>query len=130
MSMLHRVALFAAAAFVTGADKADPEPPKTAPPKADIRGVVKLVAPLKSKAYLGRVTIEGKKEDDTKRDKAAVMVAAAAKVYKWVGGKKVEARFEDIKPGCKVQCDFTAGPATSVALMRTSEILILESPKE
>jgi len=129
-----RVTMFAlllAAVSARAADPVDPEPPAITPGKADVRGEVKTVSALKSRLYLGRLMIDGKKEKDTSHEKASVLVLAAAKVYFWKGGKKVEATFADVKVGCKVQCVFTGPVAESFPVQgRTTELIIIESPKK
>ncbi len=129
MLFLRRLALVAVIASLLGADKVEPDPVK--PPKADIRGEVKSVAAVDAKAFIGRMMIDGKKEADTMYDKASVTVLRGAKIKKWVGGKAAEAKFEDIKVGCKIQCVFTGPVAESYPVQaRTMEVLILESPKK
>ena len=123
------------AALVLGADKAEPSPePDSPPPKADVRGEVKSIPPppVKSRLYLGRLLVEVKKEKDTTHDKAIVLVLNAAKVYRWKAGKKVEAKYEDIVVGCKIQAVFDgpAGGKGAVVSGRATEVLILSTPKK
>jgi len=129
MSMIRGIALLASLAFVMGADKAEPEPAK--PPKADVRGEVTSVSAVNGRATIGNMLIEGAKEKDTTHDKASVSVERGAKFFKWSGGKKVAAKFEDVKVGCKVQCDFNGPVRESYPVQAgTREVLILESPKK
>jgi beta-N-acetylhexosaminidase len=129
MKVAGGIVAFAVVVCLMGADRAEPEPAK--PPKADVRGEVKNVAAVDAKAFIGRMLVEGKKEADTGHDKASVTILRGAKIQKWVGGKAVDAKFEDIKPGCKVQCVFTGPVAESYPVQaRTKEILILECPKK
>jgi hypothetical protein len=133
MSLIRTMALLGLAAFTMAADKdgADPEPPPSTPGKADIRGMVTAIAPLGSKLYLGRLTVEGKKEKDTVHEKASVLVRRAAKVYLWKGGKKVDATFDDIKVGCKIQCTFIGTAAgTTPPTGRAVEVIILGPAKK
>jgi hypothetical protein len=107
---------------------ADAEP-KSKPPKADVRGKIETVS-LKG-GMVGRLLIEGTKEKDTQHDKASVRLTKATKVYKWVDGKKKEAKVEDLKKGATVQADFTGPVAESYPVQATAkEILILDAPKE
>ncbi|MBY0229022.1 MAG: hypothetical protein K2W96_07070 [Gemmataceae bacterium] len=123
--------LVLAVALVLGADKAEPEPKPAAPPKADIRGVVKMGTPVKIRGAVFRMMVEGKKEADTKHDKARVSLKPGGKVWLWKDGKKVAAAFKDIKPGCVVQCDFVGAVRESYPVQAdTDEILILSFPKK
>ena len=75
--------------------------------------------------------VEGKKEKDTGYDKASVTIRTGAKIYWWKGGKKVEAKFSDIKDGCVVQCLFVGGVRESYPVQATAgEVLILSAPKK
>lgn len=131
MSHVWKIALVSVVVVLTGADKAEPEPRPVKPPKADVRGTVKSVSALRARGLIGRMLIEGKKEADTGHDKASVTILAGATIEKWVGGKKVKAKFDDIKPGCVVQCVFTGPVAESYPVQaRTKEVLILGTPKK
>ena len=115
---------------------ADPEPePKTKPPKADVRGKIQSsILNPRGKVKVGTtgmILVEGTKEKDTQHDKASVRLTKATKVYRWVDGKKKEAKLEDLKKGATVQADFTGPVAESYPVQATAkEVLILESPKE
>ena len=123
--------LLLALALLMGADKAEPEPKPAKPPKADIRGTAKDVAGLRARGLVGRMLVEGKKEKDTGYDKASVTIRTGAKIYWWKGGKKVEAKFSDIKDGCVVQCLFVGPVDTSLPVKAlASEVLILSTPKK
>jgi hypothetical protein len=111
---------------LVGAD--NPEPTK-APPKADVRGKVTTLAVLRAKDLVGRIQVDGVKEKDTKYDRAVVTIPIKAKIYRWVDGKKTDAKFSDLKRGAKVQCVFTGAVAESNPVKaRASEVLILEVP--
>ena len=113
------------------ADKTDPEPAKKAPPKADIRGKVSSVTALRAQGLVGAISVDGKKEKDTQYDKASVKLTSSTKFYKWVDGKKKDAKFSDVKEGSKVQCVFTGPVAESYPVQATaSELIILEEPKK
>jgi beta-N-acetylhexosaminidase len=123
--------LFAAALALVAADKAEPEPKKVAPPKADVRGEVKKVTGLRAKDLVGNVLVEGSKEKDTQHDKASVTLTSKTKIYLWADGKKKDAKFTDVKEGSKVQCVFTGPVAESYPVQaRASEVIILEEPKK
>jgi hypothetical protein len=98
------------------------------PGKADVRGILTKITPIEDRPFLGRLMIEGTKEEDTAHATASVLVVKPANVYFWKDGTKVEATFDDIKVGCKVQCVFAAHATASVPPSgRTAEVLILES---
>ncbi len=131
MTVIRRLALLAALAFVMGADKPEPEPAPVKPPGASIRGEVKTVTPVKVKGLIGRLLVEGAKEKDTQVDSARVGLKAGGKVYFWKDGKKAEATFKDIKPGCVVQVDFVGIVRESLPVQAdTMEVLILSTPKK
>ncbi len=126
MSMLRLMALAAAALSLA----ADVEPAAKLP-KADVRGVVKDVGGLRAKDYVGRMTVEGKKEADTSYDAAVVLMKNDTKFYRWAGGKKTEAKFGDIANGCTVQCVFTGGVDDSKPVQaQASEVIILAPAKK
>src|SRR5215207_6482255 len=106
------------------ADKSEPEPAKKAPPKADIRGKVSGVAALRARGLVGRMSVDGKKEKDTEYDRASVTLTSTTKFYKWVGGKKKDAKFGDIKKGSVVQCNFVGPVAESYPVQaKAGEVL-------
>jgi hypothetical protein len=101
----------------------EPEPKPVAPPKADIRGEVESITG-------DRLRIVGTKEKDTQHDQAVVTVPRTAKVYLWKGGKKVAAKFADIKKSDLVQAIFTGDIRESFPIQATaSEVLILPAKK-
>jgi hypothetical protein len=112
-------------------DKADKDDPE----KADIRGLIANVSPsdddVKKKGFLGRLRVEGAKEKTTNYDKATVLITNKTKILKQDGKERKEAKFEDLKKGCKVQIDFTGAPvAQSYPVQATAEtVVILEEPK-
>jgi hypothetical protein len=106
----------------------EPEPKPVAPPKADIRGKAERVTALKGEQ--GSLHIVGTKEKDTQYDQAVVTVPATAKVYRWKGGKKVDAKFADIKKGDLVQASFTGDIRESFPIQATAtEVVILPATK-
>ncbi len=132
MSTLRSLALLAAVASATAAADPEPDPPAG---KADIVGEVKtfvLVDMFGGKmipAEAAQMLVEGKKGMGTAHAKANVLILREAAISRWQGGKKVAARLEDIKPGCKVQCVFK-GPArdTDPVTAWASEVVSLSSP--
>jgi len=96
--------------------------------KVDIRGQVTAVTPLKGK-LLGSVRIEGVKEKDTGYDKAVVKVTAATRVFKAAGGKRVPAKFEDVKVGSRVQARFTGRILESYPVQTTADWLVILEAK-
>src|SRR4051812_8258549 len=76
MSHSCTLTLVAALSFVLGAE---PDSPK--PGKADVRGIVTRITPINDRPFLGRLLIEGKKEEDTTHAKASVLVVKPAQVY-------------------------------------------------
>ena len=108
----------------------EPEPKPVAPPKADIRGKVEARMFFKGKAEQGTLRIVGTKEKDTQYDQAVVTVPSTAKIYTWKGGKKVDAKYDDIKKGDLVQVTFTGDIRESFPIQATaSEVLILPAKK-
>jgi beta-N-acetylhexosaminidase len=131
MSILLNAAVVLAALALAADDKADVEPAKKAPPKADVRGEITSLTPSRVRGTLGSIRVEGAKEKDTEHDKAVVRLPSTAKFFKWDNGKKVEAKFADLKVGSKVQCVFTGPVAESYPVQATgSEVIILEAPKK
>jgi hypothetical protein len=121
--------LFVAVLALLGADKAEPEPAKKGPPKADIRGKVTSAVPLRARDLVGRIGVEGVKEKDTQYDKAVVTIPGKAKVLRWLDGKEVPAKFSDLKVGSRVQCVFTGPVRESYPVQASAaEVLILEGP--
>lgn len=113
---------------------ADPEPKKPAPPKADVRGKIETVTLYagKTTGTVGTIRVEGAKEKDTQHDKAMVRIQGkSTRIYKWVDGKKKEAKLEDLKKGAKVQVQFGGPVAESYPVQGTAkEVLILETAKD
>ena len=86
---------------------------------------------VKARGLVGAMLIKGTKEKDTAYDQAAVSVPTTAKVYRWVKGKKLDAKFGDIKKGDRVQATFTGPVLESFPVQaKASEVIILEAPKE
>lgn len=130
--MLKKWSMLLVAVALLGADKKEPpaEPATKAPPKASIRGTIKSVSAVRRKGAVGVLSIDGKKEKDTQYDKATVTLVTGVKIYKWEDGKKKAAKFEDLKVGCVVQCDFSGPVRESYPVQSdTKEVLILSTPK-
>jgi Protein of unknown function (DUF3221) len=128
---LKALLLVAVLAAVVCARADDPEPAKKAPPKASIRGKVSSVTAVKVKGLVGRMSVDGKKEKDTEHDRASVKLTPTTKFYKWVDGKKKDAKFADVKKGSVVQCTFVGPVLESYPVQATAgEVLILEEPKK
>jgi len=107
------------------------EPETKAPPKADVRGTVKKLTVFRGQGSVGGILVEGSKEKDTTNDKASVTVTTATKIYRWVNGKKKDAKFTDIKEGSTVQCVFTGPVLESYPVQaKAGEVLILADPKK
>jgi beta-N-acetylhexosaminidase len=130
---IRSLALLTALLLIAAEQKAEPEPPKPAPPGADVRGEVKnlKLLPAKARGTVGTLLVVGVKEKDTSHDRAMVRLQADTKVYRWAEGKKKDAKVEDLKAGQKVQCVFTGPVAESYPVQATGkEVLILEEPKK
>src|SRR6476469_10320018 len=82
--------------------------------KISIRGTPASVSPAdedgKKSGILGTVLLEGRKDKDTEYDKAMVKVTKATRIFKLIGGDLKEASFDDLKPGVKMEIQFS-GPA-------------------
>jgi hypothetical protein len=132
--MRSKAFLLVAALAVAGlvcARADDPEPAKKAPPKASIRGKVSSLTVVKAKRLVGVMSVDGKKEKDTEHDRASVKLTPTTKFYKWVDGKKKDAKVADVKKGSVVQCNFVGPVAESYPVQATAgEVLILEEPKK
>jgi hypothetical protein len=121
MLLVSKAMLVLAVVALAGAD--------AAPPKADVRGKVTKAGALRAKGLVGFILVEGVKEKDTKYDKARVTIPSTAKIYRWIDGKKQDAKFSDIKRDARVQCVFTGAVKESDPVQaRASEVLILEVP--
>jgi hypothetical protein len=100
---------------------------------ADIRGKITNVSPAplsNSGNILGSILIEGAKERDTGIDKAMTRVVARTRLFKMQDGKKVEARFEDLKVGQTVEATFAGPVAESYPVQgAAAEIVILAQAK-
>jgi hypothetical protein len=100
---------------------------------ADIRGKITNVSPAplsNSGNVLGSILIEGAKERDTSIDKAMTRVTNRTRLFKMQDGKKVDARFEDLKIGLTVEATFAGPVAESYPVQGTAgEIVILAQAK-
>jgi hypothetical protein len=98
---------------------------------ADIRGKITSVSPANSQnpgAILGSVRVEGVKTRDTSVDKAVMRIMDRTRLFKMEDGKKVDAKFEDLKVGQTVEGTFSGPVAESYPVQGTAaEIVILKS---
>ncbi|MFQ3651857.1 MAG: DUF3221 domain-containing protein [Gemmataceae bacterium] len=130
MRLLTIGLLLVSALMVRAYPEPQPEPKEVPPPKADIRGNVEMLTVLKGRGVLGSLRIVGSKEKDTQYDQAVVRVPSTAKIYLWKDGKKVEAKFADLKKGDTVQAIFTGPVAESYPVQATAgEVLILPTKR-
>ncbi|HJZ92898.1 MAG TPA: hypothetical protein VKE40_18635 [Gemmataceae bacterium] len=85
--------------------------------KVSIRGTPASVSPAdeegKKSGILGTILIEGKKDKDTEYDKAMVKVTKATKIFQLVGKDLKPASFDDLKPGVKMEIEFSGPPDAS-----------------
>ena len=94
---------------------------------ADVRGKITNVSTSASGAVLGSILIEGKKEKDTSVDKAMTRITDKTAIFRMQNGKRVEAKFSDLKAGQTVEATFSGPVAESYPVQATAkEILILE----
>jgi hypothetical protein len=95
---------------------------------ADIRGKITNVSPANSPnpgANLGSVRVEGVKTRDTNVDKAVMRVMDRTRLFKMEDGKKVEAKFEDLKVGQTVEGTFSGPVAESYPVQGTAAELVI-----
>jgi beta-N-acetylhexosaminidase len=102
--------------------------------KADIRGSVTKITPAnddaKKRGLMGVVMVEGTKEKDTAYDKASIKITDKTTLKKVVGKERKDAKFEDLKQGCKVAATFTGPVLQSYPVQATAkEVIILEDAK-
>ena len=105
------------------------QPPGVSP---DIEGYVASVwgssADPRPGDVLGSILIEGELERGMPFDRASVTIREDTRIYDGRAGELVEARFEDLEVGQRVQAVFTGPVAESYPVQATaSQILILES---
>jgi hypothetical protein len=94
---------------------------------ADVRGKITNIAVNTANPALGTVLIEGKTEKDTSVDKASTRVTAQTTISRMQDGKKVAAKFTDLKVGQTVEATFTGPVAESYPVQAAAkEIVILD----
>lgn len=103
--------------------------------KVSARGTVTKVTPAadaaKDRGILVIVRIEGPRDKAVEHEKAVVKVTTKTKLEKMAGGKKVEAKVEDLKEGVKVESVFTGPVLESFPVQATAgSLLILEEAKK
>jgi hypothetical protein len=113
------------------------KPPETPPPDRDdalidIRGkITRLHLPDPRDDDLVRyLHVEGALEKDTRHDKASVRVPATARVFKLMDGRKLDAKYTDLKQGQIVEVKFAGPVAKSYPVQGSAaEIIILDEPQ-
>jgi beta-N-acetylhexosaminidase len=97
--------------------------------KVSIRGMPASVSPAdedgKKAGLLGTVLMEGRKDKDTKYDKAMVKVTRATKIFQQVGRELKPASFDDIKPGVKMEIQFQGPVAESFPVQATAGKIVI-----
>ena len=97
--------------------------------KVSIRGMPASVSPAdedgKKAGVLGTVLMEGRKDKDTKYDKAMVKVTKATKIFQQVGRELKPASFDDIKPGVKMEIQFQGPVAESFPVQATAGKIVI-----
>jgi hypothetical protein len=124
------LALSVAAGCSTSSASSGPAQPSGVSP--DIEGYVASVwgisADPRHGDVLGSILIEGELGKGRQFDRASVTIREDARIYDDRTGELVEARFEDLEVGQRVQAVFTGPVAESYPVQATaSQILILES---
>jgi hypothetical protein len=124
--------LAAGLAVAAGAGpQAKPEPA----PAFGVRGKIeKITAPNERQAenkVLGQVLVAGKKEKDTETDRAVAIVMADTRLLREEKGKRVPAKFEELKPGQRVEVKFKPGPRILIYPTQAgaTELVILPAEK-
>lgn len=98
--------------------------------KVDVRGEIMNLTPandaFKTRGGLGSILVIGPRVDDVNNDRAMVRIMKTTKIYKTEKGKKVQAKFEDLKKGLQVEVDFKGPVAESYPVQATAgELRIL-----
>jgi hypothetical protein len=124
------LALSVVAACSTSSASNRPAQPSSVSP--DIEGYVASVSGIRADPrpadVLGSILIEGELGRGRQFDRASVTIREATRIYDGRAGEPVEARFEDLEVGQRVQAAFTGPVAESYPVQATaSQILILES---
>jgi hypothetical protein len=95
---------------------------------ADVRGKITNISVSAANPALGTILIEGKVEKDTSVDKASTRVTDRTAIFKMQDGKKVAAKFSDLKVGQTVEATFNGPVAESYPVQAAAgEIVILET---
>jgi hypothetical protein len=121
--------LVAAGCSTTSASNGPAQPPGVSP---DIEGYVASVSGISADPrpsdVLGSILIEGELGRGMPFDRASVTIREGTSIYDDRARELVEARFEDLEVGQRVQAVFTGPVAESYPVQATaSQILILES---
>jgi hypothetical protein len=97
--------------------------------KVSIRGTPASVSPAdedgKKSGILGTMLIEGKKDKDTEYDKAMVKVTKATKIFQLVGKDLKPASFDDLKPGVRMEIEFSGPPDGSFPVNATAGKIVI-----
>ena len=95
--------------------------------RADVRGVITHISQIEGeKKILGRILIEGVKEQDTEVDRANVTVTSQTKLFKEQDGERKPVAFDDLKKGQQVEARFTGPVMESYPVQATAdEVTIL-----
>ena len=93
----------------------------------DIRGKINSIVKINEGKTLGVISVEGKKEKDTKFDKAGVIIEKDTKISKLIGNKKKKSDFKALKMDQKVDIRF-AGPVmeSDPIQAKAAELVILD----
>jgi len=96
----------------------------------DIRGtIIRLnrIEDLRRRDLRGAMEIEGALEADTRYDKASIRITDKTKFFLVYDGERTPASFADLKPGQKVEVNFTGPVAESSPVQTTAgEVMILK----
>jgi uncharacterized protein DUF3221 len=96
----------------------------------DIRGtIIRLnrIEDLRRRDLRGGMEIEGAQEADTRYDKASIRIMDKTKFFLVNDGERTPASFADLKPGQKVEVNFTGPVAESSPVQATAgEVMILK----
>jgi len=93
-----------------------------------IRGEVIATGELPNEKGGSLMLVEGKKEEDTKYEKASVRVPKSAKVYIMEGEKRKKASPADLKSGQRVEIKFTGEVAEADPVQaEAGEVVILNT---
>jgi hypothetical protein len=97
--------------------------------EVSIRGMPASVSPADDDArkagVLGTILMEGRKDKDTKYDKAMVKVTKGTRIFQQVGRELKPASFDDIKPGVKMEIQFQGPVAESFPVQATAGKIVI-----